>query len=110
MKKSTDVPNGRYSQGGSTEIVGNRIGWWERKNFPKSTMDVSIVITKRYAHRPDLVAYDMYGKTSLMWVVLQYNTILDVMEDFTEGTVIRLPSRSRLFSQLLTGKTSTVFA
>lgn len=110
MKKSTEVPNGRYSQGGTTEVVGNRIGWWERKNFPKSTMDVSIVITKRYAHRPDLVAYDMYGKTSLMWVVLQYNAILDVMEDFTEGTVIRLPSRSRLFSQLLTGKTSTVFA
>lgn len=109
MKKSTDVPNGRYSQGGSTEVVGNRIGWWERKNFPKSTMDVSIVITKRYAHRPDLVAYDMYGKTTLMWVVLQYNAILDVMEDFTEGTVITLPSRSRLFSELLTGKASTTF-
>lgn len=109
MKKSTDIPNGRYSQGGSTEVAGNRIGWWERKSFPKSTMDVSIVITKRYAHRPDLVAYDMYGKTSLMWVVMQYNAILDVMEDFTEGTVIRLPSRSRLFSQLLTGKSSTTF-
>ena len=108
-KKSTDVANSRYAQGGSTEVKGNTIGWWERKPLPKSPLDVTFVITKRYAGRPDLVAFDMYGKTTLMWVVLQYNAILDLTEDFCEGTVITLPTRSRLFSELLSGKNTTVF-
>lgn len=108
-KKSTDISNSRYSQGGSTEVKGSMIGWWERKPLSKSPLDVTFTITKRYAGRPDLVAFDMYGKTTLMWVVLQYNTILDITEDFKEGAVITLPTRSRLFSELLSGKSSTVF-
>lgn len=99
--KSTEVPNGRYTAGGVTESTTTTVGWWERKIFSRSPLDVHFPITKRYAYRPDLVALDMYGKSSLMWVVLQYNSILDVMEDFTEGTTIILPSKSRLFSELL---------
>ena len=76
----------------------------------EGSMDIKMVVTKRYAGRPDLVAYDVYGRTTLMWVVLQYNTILDITEDFVEGTQITLPTRSRLFSELLTGKASAVFA
>ena len=99
--KSTNVTNGRYSAGGQTDVAGNALVWWERKVFPRLPLDVEFPITKRYAYRPDLVAIDLYGKATLMWVVLQYNTILDVMEDFKEGTVIVLPTRSRLFSELL---------
>ena len=110
MNKSTDVANGRYSHGGTTDVLSNRLGWWERTNFKKLPMDIKMVVTKRYAGRPDLVAYDVYGRTTLMWVVLQYNTILDIAEDFVEGTQITLPTRSRLFSELLTGKASAVFA
>lgn len=108
-KKTTDVANSRYSQGGVTEVKGNRIGWWERKVFPKSPLDVTFNITKRYIGRPDLIAFDMYGKTTLMWVVLQYNNVLDIATDLREGAVIVLPTRSRLFSELLSGKNTTVF-
>lgn len=99
--KSTSITNGRYSAGGTTAINGNTLGWWERKIFPRSPLDVEFPITKRYALRPDLVALDMYGKATLMWVVLQYNTILDVTEDFVEGKTIILPTKARLFGELL---------
>lgn len=99
--KSTNITNGRYAVGGTTTINGNKLGWWERKIFPRSPLDVEFPITKRYAGRPDLVAFDMYGKATLMWVVLQYNTILDVTEEFVEGKTIILPTKARLFSELL---------
>jgi hypothetical protein len=45
----------------------------------------------------------MYGKSTLQWFIMQYNAISDVYEDFNEGTVILLPDRGRLFSELLAG-------
>lgn len=101
MAKSSDITNGRYSNGGLSEIVGSRIGWWERTIFVKSPLDVTLTINKQYARRPDLLAYDMYGRATLQWFVMQYNNIIDVNEDFIEGTVITLPSRGRLFGELL---------
>lgn len=99
--RSDQARNTRYSQGGTTTINGSSLGWWERKIYEKSPMDVSIIITKRYAHRPDAIALDMYGTANLMWFVLQYNTITDIVEDLSEGTVISLPTKSRLFGDLL---------
>lgn len=103
--RSDQVSNSRYSQGGTVEYVGGRLGWWERLKFKTSPLDVTLTVTKRYARRPDLMALDMYGKATLQWFVLQYNNVSDVNEDFIEGTVITLPTKSRLFGEML-GKTS----
>ena len=100
-KRSDQQRNGRYVQGGKPDIKGGKIAWWERKVFPRSPSDITYVITTKYKYRPDMLAYDMYGKASLMWVILQYNSIVDIHEEFKEGSVITLPSRTRLFSELL---------
>lgn len=99
--RSDQQPGSRYVQGGTITLTGKRIGWWERKTFPTSPTDIQYVISSKYAYRPDLLAYDMYGRANLQWFVLQYNNVTDLYEDFREGKVILLPSRSRLFSELL---------
>lgn len=100
-RRSNQRRDGRYVQGGKVEVRGNRLGWWERKIFPRSQTDVQFYVTKKYVSRPDLLAYDVYGRSNLMWFILQYNNISDVEVDFVEGTEIMLPTASRLFGELL---------
>jgi len=92
----------RYSVGGTTTINGNNIAWWERNTFATSPDDVPITIVRKYSRRPELMAFDVYGRASLQWFILQYNNILDVNTEFVEGTTIMLPTRVRLFTTLLT--------
>ena len=46
---------------------------------PSFTDDHLYTIEPQYLHRPDLLAYDMYGDNRLWWVFAQRN--LDVIED-----------------------------
>jgi len=92
----------RYTQGGVTDVYSNRLGWWDRQAFPFADDDISVTLSPRYARRPDMVAYDFYGKTSLMWIVLQYNNILDINTEFVEGKEIIIPSRERVLFDLTT--------
>ncbi|MGZ8924658.1 MAG: hypothetical protein ACXW2E_02120 [Nitrososphaeraceae archaeon] len=98
--KSNKAQEGRFVQGGTVEDFGNRLGWWERKIFPKSPTDVEIMLISKYNRRPDLLAHDLYGKSSLQWFILQYNNISDITE-FEHGLTLILPTRSRLFGELL---------
>lgn len=100
----------RYVQGGTTNVYSNRLGWWERTTFTYDVSDLYVLITKDYAHRPDRVAYDFYGKTSLMWLVLQYNNIVDPATEFVEGKQIRLPAPSRVTREITTQRTGGVSA
>ena len=102
FKRSDQQASGRFVQGGTAELKGNRLGWWERKILPKSSSDVEYIVTRKYAGRPDLLAYDMYGRASLQWLVMQFNNVSDIHVDFIEGTKIMLPTRSRVFGELLT--------
>lgn len=92
----------RMLNGGRTEIKGNKLGWWERKTFDKNTSnDIRVIIPDVYDKRPDLLAYAIYGKPNLFWLVLQYNDIVDVEEEFRSGKEIFLPSRVRVLSGLV---------
>lgn len=90
----------RYTKGGKTTISANKLGWWERRIFSKSTTDVTLVLISKYNKRPDLLAYDLYGKSSLAWFILQYNNISDIV-DFESGLELVLPTRSRLYNDIL---------
>jgi hypothetical protein len=92
---------GRFKCGGYTEVKGQMLGWWERVVFSKSPTDISFNLTQKYHHRPDLVAYDLYGRADLQWFVMQYNNISDVTTDFVIGTNIMLPTKSRLLGELM---------
>ena len=103
MAERSDRQNsGRYIQGGGVESYPKRIGWWERTVMEFDNSDVEFEIIPKYNKRPDLLAYDVYGSARLMWLVLQFNTIVDINTEFITGKTIRLPLRSRVYSELLT--------
>jgi alpha-L-fucosidase len=64
--------------------------------------DVTYVIDRIYAYRPDLLAYDLYGTPRLWWVFAQRNpnTIEDPIYDFAPGVQIQLPKLSNLKTDL----------
>ena len=65
---------------------------------PSEKDDFKYVIENQYRHRPDLLAYDLYGNPKLWWVFVQRNmsVIKDPIYDFEPGTSIYLPKRSNL--------------
>lgn len=102
---STNSTRSRYTQGGTTDRYPTRLGWWDRRILPKSDTDIFVTIDARYEFRPWMVAYDYYGSESLEWLVLQYNDILDTMEDFVQGVELRLPTNQRLNLEILSKQT-----
>lgn len=64
--------------------------------------DFLYTIQAQYTHRPDLLAYDLYGDSNLWWVFIQRN--LDVLQDpifdFVPGKQIYVPKGSSLTSIL----------
>lgn len=65
---------------------------------PAEDDDFRYVIESQYRHRPDLLAYDLYGDAKLWWVFVQRNmsVIKDPIYDFEPGTAIYLPKKSNL--------------
>jgi hypothetical protein len=70
----------------------------EIRPVPAESDDFRYVIENQYKHRPDLLAYDLYGNPKLWWVFVQRNmsVIKDPIYDFEPGTTIYLPKRSNL--------------
>lgn len=101
MISSLDLVNSRYVQGGTTEQFSNRLGFWERKIFPRDVTDRLITLEAKYHRRPDLLAYDLYKDSRLMWFILQYNTIVDIDVEFVAGKTLLVPTPYRLRVGLL---------
>lgn len=96
----------RYVQGGITDVFTNRLGWWEPTLFTSQSDDIQIfALPSKYNTRPDLLAYDTYGKATLAWIVLQYNLIVDIEEQFVTGVALTLPSVARVTQSMLQNKT-----
>jgi hypothetical protein len=108
--KSTDVNLSRYVQGGTTDVFSDRLGWWDGFQLTSASDDITLILDSKYNRRPDLLAYDMYGKSTLMWVVLQYNLIVDINTEFVTGATVVLPSSTRLFGTLLTQQAGGISA
>jgi hypothetical protein len=60
--------------------------------------DFLYTIQAQYTYRPDLLAHDLYGSSSLWWVFMQRNldVIQDPILDFVPGTQIYIPKNSSL--------------
>ncbi len=98
---SVELKTGRYTQGGLTDRYRRRLGWWERYPMDRATDDIVFIITKQFEARPDLVAYTVYGKATLAWLVLQYNNIVDINTEFVAGKALQLPTPQRAQTSLL---------
>ena len=69
-------------------------------SVPQSRTDILYEITPSYTHRPDLLAYDLYGRKELWWIFAQRNPdiIKDPVYDFVAGTKIYLPQGEKIRS------------
>jgi hypothetical protein len=70
----------------------------EIRPVPAEPDDFKYIIENQYKHRPDLLAYDLYGNVKLWWVFTQRNmsVLRDPIYDFEPGTTIFLPKKSNL--------------
>ena len=102
QKNSVEHRDSRYVQGGTTTTHPNRLGWWERRVFERDDSDEEYTIEEQYHNRPDLLAYDKYGSPHQQTFILQYNHILDMLEEFVTGKVILLPTPQRLALDITT--------
>jgi len=101
-KTSLAKRNSRMLNGGTTEIKGDKLGWWERRDLRKDTStDIRIKIPEIFSGRPDLLAFRVYKRPNLFWLILQYNNIVDLEEEFVTGKEIVLPSVDRTLSSLV---------
>lgn len=105
---SVKIKGSRYVWGGVTEVFPTRLGWWERRIIPKAHSDVIITITPEYDRRPDLLAYDLYGKEIYASLILQYNAILDINTEFITGAELVIPSRARVEYDIVNKSTGGV--
>jgi hypothetical protein len=103
-KTSDKKPFSRLVQGGTTERRGSKLAFWERRtDITKNNPDDIIIyaLPLQYNKRPDLLSYDLYGRSDLMWVILQYNNIVDIEEEFISGKELRVPTRARVFASII---------
>lgn len=100
IRSSIQNTNSRYVQGGVTDTFRSRLGWWERRTFPKKQDDILFIVKKKHENRADIIANDVYGNDRLDWLVLQYNTIVDPVEELIAGKVLLLPAVSRIHTIL----------
>ena len=106
-KSSVLKRRSRYIQGGDTVVNKKKLGWWERDiDIERDDVtDIQVYIEPKYEGRADLIAYSVYGDPTLEWLVLQYNNIVDTVEELVVGVTITIPSRDRVFFEILTNST-----
>ena len=54
-----------------------------------------LLIEPKYNHRPDVLAYDLYGNSKLWWVFAEFNpdSLKDPILDFVSGLEIQIPNK-----------------
>ena len=82
----------------TTTESGHYLGVFKIRPVPAKPNDVLYTVEVQYTHRPDLLAYDLYGDKNLWWVFAQRN--MDVMKDpifdLEAGVEIYLPQGEEL--------------
>ena len=97
----------RYTQGGTTYVsIDDKVKWWDRIVLAKSDDDLTVEIIPRFNRRPERMAYELDGKTELFWLILQYNTIIDINKEFITGKFVKVPSPTRVIFDVINKPTS----
>lgn len=103
-KTSMNNKRGRYVYGGDTTVFPKRLGWWERdlSFMIRQIDDIMYEITPDVVGRPDKISYDVYKKNDLDWLILQYNNIVDPIEELYIGRILLMPSYKRAMFDIIT--------
>ena len=95
----------RYVHGGDTTVLKNKLGWWERITIEARQDDDEFLVTGQFVGRPDLIAFEQWGRANYAWLVLQYNNIVDITEELVEGALLTLPSQRRVNTGIMVRQT-----
>ena len=81
-----------------TPIENNYLTVFRIRPVSAEPDDFLYTIEPQYTHRPDLLAYDLYGDSKLWWVFIQRNmdVLQDPVYDFQAGTKIYIPKGDSL--------------
>lgn len=82
-----------------TDTINNIRGYLKPISLPHDPKtDKQFVISAKYANKPGLLAYDLYGSARYNWVFAYYNRdiISDSLVDMVEGLTITIPSADRV--------------
>jgi len=82
----------------TTEITQDYLDILSIRPVSSEPDDFLYTIESQYEYRPDLLAFDLYGETSLWWVFIQRNmdALQDPIYDFVAGKKIYIPKNSSL--------------
>lgn len=82
----------------TTPVVQNYLSILKIRPVSSESDDYLYTIEPQYTHRPDLLAFDLYGDSKLWWVFTQRNldTIQDPIYDFVPGVQIYIPKSDSL--------------
>lgn len=92
----------RTSPYANTDIYGFFLDVANIPQIPLDPKDVQYQIDAIYKGRPDLLAFDLYGDSSLWWVfaIRNPNVIQDPIYDFQPGVIIYVPQKQNLTTAL----------
>jgi hypothetical protein len=92
----------RTSPYANTDIYGFFLDVANIPQIPSDPKDVQYQIDAIYKGRPDLLAFDLYGDSSLWWVfaIRNPNVIQDPIYDFQPGVIIYVPQKQNLTTAL----------
>lgn len=92
----------KFSPYYTTETFGTFLDVLNFREIPKNNLDIEYTIDNIYKYRPDLLASDLYGQSSLWWVfsVRNPDILKDPIFDFYPGQKIYVPSKSTLVEAL----------
>jgi hypothetical protein len=96
------VTYNRTSPYANTDIYGFFLDVANIPGIPMDPKDVQYQIDTIYKGRPDLLAFDLYGDSSLWWVfaIRNPNVIQDPVYDFQPGVIIYVPQKQNLTTAL----------
>ena len=82
----------------TTQVKENYLDVLSIRAVSAESDDFLYTIESQYTHRPDLLAFDLYGEAALWWVFIQrnLNVLQDPIFDFVPGTKIYIPKSSSL--------------
>lgn len=86
----------------NTDVFGEFMDVLKFRDIPYDPSDILYQIDAIYNHRPDLLAFDLYGNTDLWWIfpMRNPNTIKDPIFDFVAGTIIYVPKKEMINTAL----------
>lgn len=81
-----------------TETTNGYLDVLTFRDLPEERDDILFELTNVYEHRPDLLAYDLYGDARLWWVftVRNKSKLSDPIYDMVPGKKIYLPKLTTL--------------